>query len=83
MPPVTPQEHELRNIRCPSYSECLDKAVARNLSGWDCDGCHHSDDEDLIDPLEIEGLAWLLLAVFDEELYKLAREMDNRNRLRG
>lgn len=42
-----------RNALCPHYRKCLDMAVKKSWSYWDCDECGHKD---TIDPeFNIEG----------------------------
>lgn len=61
------ESKDMRNIRCPHYSGCLDAALELNY-GFECSGCLHVDEEGPIDPAELEGAALLLLAIFDPKI---------------
>ena len=55
-----------RNVLCPYYNTCLDKAVAKNLQKWDCLTCEHRNKKEKIDPSEAERCGNLLQRIFSE-----------------
>ncbi len=55
-----------RNVLCPHYNICLDTAVKKTLSGWDCSACIHKNTKEQIDPSESVGCGKLLNKIFYE-----------------
>ena len=53
----------MRNVRCPRYGDCLNKAIYQGLDGFICDKCPHRFEEDTIDPAELDGARLLLWAI--------------------
>ncbi len=56
----------LRNVLCPHYNFCLDNAVKKTLSGWDCSACIHKNTKEQIDPSESVRCGKLLNKIFYE-----------------
>jgi hypothetical protein len=71
-----------RNLRCTRYNRCLSDACRRNLPGFDCRGCRHRNDEDTIDPREVENCILLLWAITAPDLYDRIREKEFQNQRR-
>ena len=70
----------MRNVLCPDYTRCLDKAVKQKLKGWTCEGCAkrfvqgHIEETDFVKE-------WLFLyALFREDLYRKYRKMEKFKR---
>jgi hypothetical protein len=53
----------MRNIRCPSYGQCLDLAIGADLPTFDCSRCRHRHAEDTIDLLEVARCLALIVVV--------------------
>ena len=53
-----------RNVLCPHYNICLDTAVEKTLSGWDCSACIHKNTKEQIDPSEFVRCGKLLNKIF-------------------
>jgi hypothetical protein len=64
----------LRNVRCPHYGECLDRAARANAAGFDCDGCARIREAAEINPHEARSCAVLLAVLFVPELHRLYLE---------
>ena len=63
-PQVVDPEDVLRNVLCPHYNICLDNAVKKTLSGWDCSACIHKNTNEQIDPSEFVRCEKLLDKIF-------------------
>lgn len=60
----------MRNIWCPDYSRCLDKAVASG-QGFDCRGCKREHDQGLKNDVhDLFGCCLLLAALYFPEVYR-------------
>ena len=55
-----------RNVFCPYYRECLNKAVKEHLTGWDCSICRFRDEIEPFDYTEAERCRELVKRVFFE-----------------
>ena len=54
----------MRNYRCPSYGECLNRTIATGLDGFECDGCgrrHATDDISMLEVARAMALIALVL----------------------
>ncbi len=72
---MVPMAVVTRNIFCPNYSHCLDKAAKQNAPSWECDRCEHRNARDgIINETEFTEFFLLLWAVFRPELYHKYRE---------
>ena len=63
-PQVVDSEDFLRNVLCPYYNTCLDNAVKKILSGWDCSACMHKNTKEEIDHSESLRCGRLLNKIF-------------------
>jgi hypothetical protein len=66
----------MRNVLCPYYLNCLDRAVQQNSAGWDCSSCRHRNDRANIGEIELERYQLLLWAIFKPDLYKKYRSTE-------
>ena len=55
---------KFRNVFCPSYCECLDKAVRENLPSWDCSICGSRDKKEPFDYTEADRCRDLINRIF-------------------
>lgn len=58
-----------RNVLCPHYKDCLDRAVA-TISDFQCDQCNFRQTIENIPFHEMEGCWLLLWRLFRPELYQ-------------
>jgi|GEM_PF-4814962 len=61
-----------RNVFCPQYRQCLDRAVARNLTAarFDCSGCYLERTHLPLDTTDYVKSIVLLCAAYRPELYQ-------------
>ena len=67
---------KVRNVFCPHYKSCLDKAVKQNSPGFDCSGCEHKNDKVDLGEIDIERSQLLLSAIFKPSLYSEYRKTE-------
>lgn len=60
-----------RNVFCPRYSKCLDRA-ADNNTGWDCAGCLHGKEQTFSG--DFMGETLFLWALFKPDLWRAYNE---------
>lgn len=65
-----------RNVLCPYYRKCLDKAIHDNLP-WDCSECiHRNERADDIGEIDLMRYQLLLWAIFKPDLYRKYRSTE-------
>jgi hypothetical protein len=55
---------KFRNVFCPSYSDCLNKTVRKNLTGWECSICSFRDKREPFDYTEADRCRKLISRIF-------------------
>lgn len=63
----------MRNVLCPDYTKCLDKAVKQKLKGWTCDGCEKRFVHGHLEATDFTPEHLFLWALFREDLYRAYR----------
>ncbi len=72
----------MRNLFCPHYKKCLDRAARLDLSDFDCAGCSHYNDHADLEEISFFPYWSLIGAIFrPEDFRKFKRETKNEDKV--